>query len=100
MLNSSTDSQQLDSRLATSQSDVFDTAASFAELIHVSVACIRKLTRTTDMPRLYFARRVVRYPRARALAWFQARSESLSNEISASAQKASATRKAKKASER
>jgi excisionase family DNA binding protein len=49
-----------------------DRAQTLAEFLAVSVAAVRKWTRTTDMPRVKIGR-AVRYDRSAVLAWLAAR---------------------------
>jgi hypothetical protein len=49
-----------------------DTAFSLAKFLNVSVACIRKHTRLTDMPVVRIGH-AVRYDRQAVLAWLQQR---------------------------
>jgi excisionase family DNA binding protein len=49
-----------------------DTAQSLARFFNLSVACIRKWTRTTDIP-VVRAGRAVRYDRTEVLAWLRSR---------------------------
>ena len=51
--------------------DSLDTAPSLAKFLNVSVACIRKYTRTTDMPVVRIGA-AVRYDRMSVLTWLQA----------------------------
>lgn len=49
-----------------------DTADSFANFAHISVAQVRKMTRLTSMPRVKIGR-AVRFDRAKVLAWLEGR---------------------------
>jgi excisionase family DNA binding protein len=49
-----------------------DTARELAKFFKVSLAAVRKWTRTTDIPRIK-AGRAVRYDRVAVLEWLQAR---------------------------
>jgi excisionase family DNA binding protein len=49
-----------------------DTAESLADFLRLSVACIRKWTRTTDIPHLRCGR-AVRFDRMEVLAWLKGR---------------------------
>lgn len=50
-----------------------DDARLLAKFLHVSVSQIRKMTRLTDLPRVYVGRRAVRYDRPAVLAWLKER---------------------------
>lgn len=50
-----------------------DTASDLAQFLNVSLAAIRKWTRTTDLPRVQVSRRAIRFERAEVLAWLKAR---------------------------
>jgi excisionase family DNA binding protein len=54
-----------------------DDARSLAQFLNVSVACIRKYTRLTNMPRLRVGR-AVRFHRQEVLNWLEARQQKAS----------------------
>jgi excisionase family DNA binding protein len=51
-----------------------DTARDLATVLKVSVAAVRKWTRTTDMPRVQCGR-AVRFDRKSVLEWFKAKQQ-------------------------
>lgn len=66
-------SRLLVEHLRSTQSDSLDTALSLAQFLNVSLAAVRKWTRTKDMP-VVRAGRAVRYDRTEVLDWLRARS--------------------------
>ena len=60
----------------TQSEEKLDTVQSLAKFLQVSTACIRKHTRTTNIPFLRIGR-VVRFDRQSVLTWFQKQNESL-----------------------
>jgi len=51
-----------------------DTAETLAKFLNVSVACVRKYTRLSDMPRVRIGH-AVRFDRAEVLAWLKERQQ-------------------------
>lgn len=56
-------------------SHAFDTAQELAKFLNTSTSHIRKLTRTTDIPRLRIGRRAIRFDRKAVLQWIDERTK-------------------------